>query len=224
LFSNGQKFTGEIHFVHANSASTQYAALGVFMQTGPSNSSAHDESNSRRKRRKRRTRRDTTNTDNTNNSTLDEWNNYFNVADQLVQVNNTVVVSLQLGNLMGSNLDNFYRYPGSLTTPPCSEFVLWTVFKTPIIFTEPVIDAFRSHIYFEDYRGPQPINNRTVYRNFVNDTPSPILDYQCCTQIVQDPGTRNDSSNGNSILYNNKQLLSYFYVFSLVFYIKNFIF
>jgi len=64
---------------------------------------------------------------------------------------------------MGNNLNNFYRYSGSLTTPSCTENVIWTVFQTPIVFSEPVLENFRADIYLEDYRDLQVVNGRTVY-------------------------------------------------------------
>jgi carbonic anhydrase len=215
FFRNGQKYSGEVHFVHTNEAQTQNAVLGIFMQTTPSPELIEDESSSRRKKRYR-TKRDVNNT--ADNSTLVEWNNYFIAADNLTQTNDSIIVSLNLATLMGTNLNNFYRYLGSLTVPPCTENVIWTVFQTPITFNEPVLDSFRSNIFFEDYRGPQPVNGRTVYRNFPNSTPSSISDYDCCAQNQTTVVITNGTSNAYSILLINRQFLSYSYLFSLFFY------
>ena len=41
----------------------------------------------------------------------------------------------------GSQLDTFYRYEGSLTTPGCNEVVIWTVFKNPIPITKSLVSS-----------------------------------------------------------------------------------
>ncbi|KFD61930.1 hypothetical protein M514_07681, partial [Trichuris suis] len=38
----------------------------------------------------------------------------------------------------------FWTYEGSLTTPPCSECVLWTLFEEPILISDKQLEAFRS--------------------------------------------------------------------------------
>jgi hypothetical protein len=130
--------------------------------------------------------------------------------------NSSTIASFNLAKLVGPNLDNFYRYSGSLTTPPCSEIVTWSVFQTPIHFTDSQLEDFRAHVNFEDYRGPQLLYDRPVYRSFQNDVVSTIPDNNFCTSSLNQTVDR--VSNGNSIILINKQLSIYIYVFIFSFF------
>ncbi|CAF1186774.1 unnamed protein product [Adineta steineri] len=195
---NGMKYAGEIHFVHRNIETLKLAVLGFFMES-ISNTST---SNIIHK---------TTATDiyKTNNSTSEEWQKYFAVSEYLRVMNNATTVNLNLASLMGSNLNNFWRYDGSLTTPPCTEDVKWTMFKTPIVFSDININIFRHTISFENYRGPQPLYNRTVYRNFLHETILPITDYFCCI------GNMNNLANKHFLHAANKLILYTFILFTV---------
>uniref|UniRef100_A0A4W5P5A5 Carbonic anhydrase 4 n=1 Tax=Hucho hucho TaxID=62062 RepID=A0A4W5P5A5_9TELE len=69
------------------------------------------------------------------------------------------------------NLTNYYRYKGSLTTPNCTESVIWTVFEKPIPLSKNQLLKF-SDLQFKDdkdmvdtFRPVQPLNRRVVYRS-----------------------------------------------------------
>jgi carbonic anhydrase len=55
----------------------------------------------------------------------------------------------------------YYRYSGSLTTPPCTEGILWLVLKTTGSISREQVAAFVEAIG-EDARDPQPLNGRLV--------------------------------------------------------------
>jgi carbonic anhydrase len=55
----------------------------------------------------------------------------------------------------------YYTFPGSLTTPPCSENVTWFVLKQPVTISEAEIARF-SELYSNDARPTQPLNGRVV--------------------------------------------------------------
>jgi len=114
------------------------------------------------------------------NTTLSEWDEYFSVIGSLNYVNASTVYNLKLSFLIGTTLNKFYRYEGSLTTPPCTEYVTWTVFQEPIQFTDEELEILRSKVNFEDFRDLQPLYNRVVYRNFPDEVKSSIPDYNCC--------------------------------------------
>ena len=58
----------------------------------------------------------------------------------------------------------FWRYRGSLTTPPCSEIVLWTMMQQPVQVSDAAIAAF-SALYPMDARPLQPLNRRYLLAN-----------------------------------------------------------
>jgi len=55
-----------------------------------------------------------------------------------------------------------YHYYGSLTTPPCSEGVNWTVLKTPIEVSEEQVQKFRTLMGVENNRPVLDVNKRFV--------------------------------------------------------------
>ncbi|XP_041046960.1 receptor-type tyrosine-protein phosphatase gamma-like [Carcharodon carcharias] len=88
-----------------------------------------------------------------------------------------------LGNLLPDSLGSYYRYSGSLTTPPCSEIVEWIVFSRPISISLEQLDAFYSiftteqqdHVKSVEYlrnnfRPQQNLNDRMVYKSVVKDS------------------------------------------------------
>jgi carbonic anhydrase len=57
---------------------------------------------------------------------------------------------------------HYYLFTGSLTTPPCSEGVLWLVMQKPMTASKAQIDAFAKAIGFPNNRPVQPLNAREV--------------------------------------------------------------
>jgi len=55
----------------------------------------------------------------------------------------------------------YYTFPGSLTTPPCSEGVLWLVLEEPETLSTEQIAKFAA-IYPDNARPVQPLNGRQV--------------------------------------------------------------
>nr|AYN64225.1 carbonic anhydrase [Sinohyriopsis cumingii] len=85
---------------------------------------------------------------------------------------------MRLTDILPNSWQNlkYFRYNGSLTTPPCTEAVIWTVFTRPIYISEKQLRQFRKlysnekssetyeHIS-DNYRPVQPLNNRRVLKN-----------------------------------------------------------
>jgi carbonic anhydrase len=69
-------------------------------------------------------------------------------------------VEIDLGKLLPADR-GYYTFPGSLTTPPCSENVTWFVLKHPVTISTEEIERF-SKLYRHDARPTQPLYDRVV--------------------------------------------------------------
>uniref|UniRef100_I3KW10 Alpha-carbonic anhydrase domain-containing protein n=1 Tax=Oreochromis niloticus TaxID=8128 RepID=I3KW10_ORENI len=89
-----------------------------------------------------------------------------NLTSYLAKITERAGFSLKdlLGNV---SLSKYYRYLGSLTTPNCSEAVVWTVFKEPIKVSKDLIDLFSTTVRVENNTSQLMTN---VYRRIQNQT------------------------------------------------------
>ena len=134
---NGKQFAGELHMVHEAEEGT-LAVVGVFIEQG----AAHKE-------------------------LAKIWARLPKPArDGHGKGRERAVAAFDLETLLPDDLSS-YRYTGSLTTPPCSEGVKWTVLAKPIEMSEAQIRAFTA--MFSGKRFPdgnrrpcQPLNGRIV--------------------------------------------------------------
>ncbi len=77
---------------------------------------------------------------------------------------------MQLKSFLPRGTGRFFRYNGSLTSPPCNEVVVWTVFKDREYISEQQMAKLRDARNSEDrrrqlennYRPVQSINGRSV--------------------------------------------------------------
>ncbi|XP_013875818.1 carbonic anhydrase 6 [Austrofundulus limnaeus] len=84
------------------------------------------------------------------------------------------ISNIDVRSMLPENLNHFFRYEGSLTTPPCFESIIWTVFDTPITLSHNQIRKLESTLMdidnktlSNDYRIPQPLNDRVVESSFL---------------------------------------------------------
>lgn len=59
---------------------------------------------------------------------------------------------------------DYYRFNGSLTTPPCTEGVLWLVMKNPVEASGKQIEKFHGTFHHDTNRPVQPANARVIMK------------------------------------------------------------
>ncbi|XP_075258763.1 carbonic anhydrase 9-like isoform X2 [Convolutriloba macropyga] len=145
---NGRHYPAEVHFVFKDTNTGSLAVLGFFVQIGPYSSS-------------------------------DSWDYLIGLLDAIkeegsqIEIRDKIVMGEFLPIHDKDMMGGFYRYMGSLTTPPCSEDVEWTVFHLPLYITwtqyRTIVnccdDSHGGQIE-NNYRLTQPLNGRIVLTTF----------------------------------------------------------
>ncbi|XP_045065266.1 neuronal pentraxin-1-like [Coregonus clupeaformis] len=103
------------------------------------------------------------------------YSDFINNLEKVKYAGQSMNIStLNVRSMLPENLNHFFRYQGSLTTPPCYESILWTVFDTPITLSHNQIRKLESTLMdmdnmtlWNDYRMAQPLNDRVVESSFL---------------------------------------------------------
>ncbi len=85
------------------------------------------------------------------------WPQMPSKEDEPVALKNRVIPSELIPENRG-----YYRFSGSLTTPPCSEGVRWILMKTPMAASKEQIEAFERAVKHHNNRPVQALNGRVV--------------------------------------------------------------
>ncbi|NXV81058.1 CAH14 anhydrase, partial [Atlantisia rogersi] len=90
----------------------------------------------------------------------------------------TAIPSFSVQDLLPPRLDLYYRYNGSLTTPPCFQSVLWTLFQQPARISPAQLEQLQGALYstaaaepepqrlLDNFRVPQELHQRLVLSSF----------------------------------------------------------
>ncbi|XDC51209.1 hypothetical protein R6Z07M_002391 [Ovis aries] len=85
----------------------------------------------------------------------------------------TWVPGLDVSALLPSDLSRYFRYEGSLTTPPCAQGVIWTVFNQTVKLSAKQLHTLADSLWGPDdsrlqlnFRATQPLNGRIIEASF----------------------------------------------------------
>ncbi|MEM8829326.1 MAG: carbonic anhydrase family protein [Cyanobacteria bacterium P01_G01_bin.19] len=95
------------------------------------------------------------------NQALDRVWNKIPFGDRTEEASDLMI---NAANLLPENTSKYYRYQGSLTTPPCSEIVTWLILKQPVEISRLQIARFLE-VIGNNARPIQAVNSRSIESN-----------------------------------------------------------
>ncbi|KAG7475763.1 carbonic anhydrase 14 isoform X2 [Solea senegalensis] len=111
---------------------------------------------------------------------------FNNILSYLSRIRNAdqkaFIPAFDVQSLLPKDLGSYYRYNGSLTTPPCYQGVIWTLFhemvqisKAQLLKLETILYASRAEdhekmLLQDNYRVTQPLNRRVIFTSFSGES------------------------------------------------------
>lgn len=90
-----------------------------------------------------------------------ELDKLWGVMPGQVDQNVTIKPTVDMNKLLPTD-KTYWRFSGSLTTPPCSEGVTWLVLKHPLTVSAEQLQKFTHTMHHENSRPVQPLHGRLV--------------------------------------------------------------
>lgn len=90
-----------------------------------------------------------------------ELEKLWRVMPQQAKQNVSIKQDLNLNKLLPKN-KTYWRFSGSLTTPPCSEGVTWIVLKQPLTVSAEQLARFTRTMHHDNNRPVQSLHGRVV--------------------------------------------------------------
>ncbi|MCL7706733.1 carbonic anhydrase family protein, partial [Enterobacter kobei] len=90
-----------------------------------------------------------------------ELDKLWSVMPQQAEQNISIKQDLNLNKLLPVN-KTYWRFSGSLTTPPCSEGVTWIVLKHPLTLSAEQLEKFTHTMHHDNNRPVQALHGRLV--------------------------------------------------------------
>ncbi|XP_033957594.1 carbonic anhydrase 14 isoform X2 [Pseudochaenichthys georgianus] len=107
------------------------------------------------------------------------FNNILNYLGRIRHADQKVFIpAFDVQTLLPEDLGRYFRYNGSLTTPPCHQSVTWTLFNERIQISPAQLLKLETILYSskaedpdrmllqDNYRTTQPLNHRVVFASF----------------------------------------------------------
>ena len=159
------------------------------------------------------------------------YEHFFNATRKVAKqnTNSTLEKGARLKDLLPADTNAFYRYKGSLTTPPCNEIVMWTIFKEPIEISQDQIDVLRKAYYHrEGETEPRGISNnyrltQKVYEREVLEVDTHIVHLDCAHKgssrfkVADNPEGFDSTENGSKSINISFKSMVFIFLISYIY-------